>query len=201
MAAMLALGAGFALPAPGADAAGSTIVRDAHHSALGDGVRRTMPRIRVPEVTLVRSDGRRVALAQEIDDHSPVLVSFVYTTCSAICPVTSQTLAEVQDRLAARHKALHMVSISIDPEQDTPARLRAYALRIGAGPSWSHLTGSHEASLAVQRAFGVDRGEKMNHTAVIFLRTAAGDSWLRLDGVATPDDILRELAPLHLAAR
>jgi protein SCO1 len=181
------------------DAGGAAVPR--HRQALDAGVRRSLADIRLPAVTLVRDDGRSVRLADEIEDGGPVLVSFVYTTCSTICPVTSQTLAEVQQRLGARRAGLHMLSISIDPEQDSPARLRDYARRFGAGPRWAHLTGSYDASVAVQRAFGVDRGDKMNHAAVVFLRSNPGAKWVRLDGVATPEDILRELAPGALAAR
>lgn len=85
-----------------------------------------------------------------------------------------------------------MVSISIDPEYDTPARLRTYARKFHAGPQWSYYTGTMEASIAMQKAFDVYRGDKMNHSPVTFLRVGAGSPWLRLDGFATPDLLLSE---------
>src|SRR5882757_1403434 len=52
-----------------------------------------------PEVALIRSDGKRVNFAHELDDGRPVLLDFIYTTCTTICPLMSQTFAEVQKRL------------------------------------------------------------------------------------------------------
>ena len=54
----------------------------------------------VPDITLVRSDGVRVNFAHELDDSRPVLLDFIYTTCTTICPVMTQTFAEVQKRLS-----------------------------------------------------------------------------------------------------
>jgi protein SCO1 len=88
---------------------------------------------------------------------------------------------------------VHLVSISIDPEHDTPARLSQYAKQFGAGPDWNFYTGTHAASIAAQRAFNVYRGDKMNHGPVTLVRTAAGRPWVRLDGFATPDQLLAEL--------
>ena len=63
-----------------------------------------------------------------------------------------------------------MVSISIDPEYDTPEALNAYARRFDAGPQWEFLTGSLDDSIAVQKAFDADRGDKMNHAPLTLFR-------------------------------
>jgi protein SCO1 len=147
----------------------------------------------VPDVTLVRSDGARVKLAQELNDGRPVLLDFIYTTCTTICPVMSQIFAEVQTRLGHDAYKVKMVSISIDPEEDTPARLNEYSKRYHPGAQWTFLTGTVEASVSAQRAFDAYRGDKMNHVPVTFFRRAPGQPWVRLDGFATPNVVLREL--------
>jgi protein SCO1 len=146
-----------------------------------------------PDVTLVRSDGARVNFQRELDDGRPVLLDFIYTTCTTICPVMSQTFAEVQKRLGPDAAKVKMMSVSVDPEQDTPARLAEYARRYQAGAQWSFYTGTIEAGILVQRAFDVYRGEKMNHSAVTLFRAAPGQPWVRLDGFATPDAVLVEV--------
>ena len=88
------------------------------------------------------------------------------------------------------------MSISIDPEQDTPARLVEYARRFHAGPEWQHYTGTLAASITAQRAFDVYRGGKMSHTVVTLMRAAPGKPWLRIEGFATPDDLLRDYREL-----
>jgi protein SCO1/2 len=147
----------------------------------------------IPDVKLVREDGATVALAQELNDGRPIVLNFIYTACTTVCPLSSQTFSELQAKLGARRNAVHLVSISIDPEQDTPARLRAYAKKFGAGPEWQFYTGTLAASVAAQRAFNVYRGDKMNHAPVTLVRTAPGKPWVRLEGFATSDQMLGEL--------
>jgi protein SCO1 len=143
-----------------------------------------------PAVTLVREDGKRVSLPRELDDGRPVLLNFIFTTCSSICPLISRTLEEFQRKLGSEAARVHLVSISIDPEQDTPARLTEYARKFHAGPEWQYYTGTLAASIAAQRAFDVYRGEKMSHTPVMLLRAAPGKPWLRIEGFVTPDELV-----------
>ncbi|MCU1276997.1 MAG: electron transport protein SCO1/SenC, partial [bacterium] len=133
---------------------------------------RSTVRYRIPDVGLVRADGAAVRARREIDDGKPVILNFVFTTCAAICPLMSQTFAGVQRRLGDDRANVHMISISIDPEEDTPARLVAYAKKLDAGRQWAFYTGTLEASVAMQRAFDAYRGDKMNHVPVTFLRIA-----------------------------
>jgi protein SCO1/2 len=166
-----------------------------HHMVMAPPqVSRSIVNYSVPDtITLVRSDGTRVSFARALDDGGPVLLDFIYTTCTTICPVMSQTFAEVQKRLGADAAKVKMLSVSIDPEQDTPARLAEYAKRYRAGAEWTFYTGTVEASIAAQRAFDVYRGDKMSHTPLTFFRSAPGQPWVRLDGFATPDAVIDEV--------
>lgn len=146
----------------------------------------------VPNVQLVRQDGKAVSLPAELDDGRPVVMNFIFTTCESICPLMTQSLAQFQRQLGAEGAGVHMVSISIDPEQDTPARLREYAKQYKTLAGWSYYTGTEAASIKAQEAFNVYRGDKMSHAAVTLLRTAPGASWRRIDGFVTPDDLVRE---------
>jgi protein SCO1/2 len=155
---------------------------------------------RVPAIQLVRADGTAVLLPKELDDGRPVILNFIYTTCETICPLSSGTFSQVQAKLGPERKGVHLVSISIDPEQDTPARLREYAKKFGAGPGWSHYTGTVQATAATLQAFGVNWSDKMSHTPVTLLRAAPGKAWMRIDGFVTPDELLSHYHDL-LAAR
>jgi protein SCO1/2 len=168
----------------------------AHHHVLPETLR-SVREYRLPEVSLVREDGKPVALADALNDSRPVVLTFIYTTCTTVCPLTSQTLAELQRKLGASRDSVRLVSISIDPEQDTPAKLREYAQRYEAGPQWRHYTGTVAASQTVQRAFDVYRGNKMDHAPVILVRAAPGTSWVRIDGFATADQLMAELPTKH----
>jgi protein SCO1/2 len=167
-----------------------------HHADVKPGYTRANADFRLPQVKLTRADGRKVGFPLDIDDGRPVLVNFIFTTCTAICPPMSQIFSEFQKKLGAERDAVRMVSISIDPEQDTPKRLTEYAKKYKAGPQWTFYTGTLEASIAVQKAFAAYRGDKMNHTPVTFMRAAPGKPWVRLDGFTTPDELLKEYRAL-----
>ena len=168
-----------------------------HHAApAASTVSRSEAPYALPKVMLRDQDGAAVALAQRLDDGRPVLLNFIYTSCTAICPPMTRIFAEVQNRLGAERRRLHMVSVSIDPEHDTPRQLKDYARQFGADDSWIFLTGSSAASTSVQKAFNAYRPDKMGHTPLTFLRRAPGQPWVRLDGLAQADRILAELGPM-----
>ncbi len=184
-----------AVTATGARADNATDPHAHHHSMMQNASITTADYV-LPQIKLVRDDGKTVSLPEELNDGRPVIMNFIFTTCTAICPISSQTFAQLQEKLGDERTKVHMVSISIDPEQDTPTRLTAYAHKYGAGPQWRYYTGTVEASLAAQRAFDVYRGDKMNHVPATLLRAAPGKSWLRIDGFASADDLLREYRAL-----
>jgi protein SCO1/2 len=175
-----------------------TLTGDAglHAHTLSKGTQVTMADYEVPDLWLVRDDGKRVSLLKEIDDGRPVVLNFIYTTCPGVCPIMSAVFTQFQERLGADRSKVHMVSISIDPEQDTPARLREYARRFSAGPQWQHYTGSVAASVAAQKAFAAYRGDKMNHEPLTLMRPAPGKPWARIEGYASGVDLLTEYAAL-----
>ncbi|MEA3108818.1 MAG: hypothetical protein QOI88_3423 [Gammaproteobacteria bacterium] len=164
-----------------------------HHQIANDSaVRRSVAQYTLPHVTLVRDDGKSVDLAAELDDGRPVVVNFVYTSCTTICPMSSQVFEQFQDDLGDARDSVHLVSISIDPEQDTPARLRAYAAQFHAAKGWNHYSGTMAASIAVQRVFDAYRGDKMSHVPLTLVRAAPDKPWVRFDGFARADDLMAE---------
>jgi protein SCO1 len=164
------------------------------HETLASGAIRSVADYAVPEIKLVRADGKTVSLPEELNDGRPVVMSFIFTTCTTICPLSSQTFERLQSLLSKDRSRVHMVSISIDPEEDTAARLSAYAKQYKAGPNWSFYTGTVQASLAAQRAFGAYRGDKMDHTPLTLFRAAPGKPWIRYDGFATAQELYHEIS-------
>lgn len=187
----LALGAALLLVA-GSVARARELAADHAPQSAGSNARvTTASSYPIPAVRLVRDDGKMISLPQELDDGRPVVLNFIFTTCSSICPLMSQTFAQFDSQLGDDRDRVHLMSISIDPEEDTPARLREYAQKFHAGPEWQHYTGTVEASQAAQRAFNAWRGDKMNHTPITLLRAAPGQPWLRIEGFVTPTELLK----------
>jgi protein SCO1/2 len=165
-----------------------------------DPPKRSTRQYAIPAVHLVRADGKVVSLPDEMNDGRPIVLNFIFTTCTTICPMMSSVFAQFEHRLGADADKVHLMSISIDPEHDTPARLLEYARKFQAGPDWQHYTGTLDASITAQRAFDVYRGGKMSHSLVTLMRAAPGKPWLRIEGWATPDDLLHDYREL-IAAR
>lgn len=169
----------------------------AHHmQAIQQERIRTVKTYDIPDIPLVGMDQGKTSLRAELDSGQPVMLNFIFTTCTAICPVMSATFSQVQKALATGREKLRLVSISIDPEYDTPERLKAYAAKFGAGPEWRFLTGTPTDVAAIERAFNAYRGGKMNHVPLTLLRAEPGKPWVRLDGFASAEDLLREYRAL-----
>jgi protein SCO1/2 len=175
-----------------------------HHAHHGQGIdamrsvyTRSVTAYKIPDLKLVDMNGAAVSLRDGLGGNDPIMLNFIYTTCTAICPVMSATFHHVQNQLGTESKKVRMISISIDPENDTPAKLREYASKYRAGPQWKMLTGSAENSIAAQRAFDAFRGDKMNHSPATFIRAGGADKpWVRLDGFASAPDIIMEYRQL-----
>lgn len=153
---------------------------------------RTIANYDIPNVDVIRMDGKKLSFIKEMDDGRPVIMNYIFTSCSAICPMLSHVLSQVQVKLGKDSQKVHLVSISIDPENDTPAKLNEFAKKFGADSGWDFYTGTREASLAIQKAFNVYRGDKMNHSSVILMRAGPGKSWLRLQGFIGTDKVIQE---------
>jgi protein SCO1/2 len=166
------------------------------HAAPLSTTNRTTASYSIPNVKLVRQDGAVVNLGEELNDGRPVVLSFIFTSCTSVCSLVSHTLSQLQSKLGDNAGRVHLVSITIDPEQDDAARLREYAKSFNAGPEWQHYTGTLAASQTVQRAFDVYRGSKMDHAPATLIRTAPGAQWTRIEGFATADQLLAELSEL-----
>lgn len=165
-----------------------------HKAALksGSAYKRSITAYAVPDVVLTDADERPVRLRDLLASKDPVMVNFTFTTCSTICPVMTRVFSEVPARLGSDARLLRMISISIDPENDTPLQLKAYARSLRATERWKFLTGPTQDIHAVLRAFDTYRGNKMNHEPVTLIRPVDGKSWVRIDGFASPDELVNE---------
>jgi len=137
--------------------------------------------------------GATSTLDEIVGNDTPVLLNFVFTTCTTICPVQTATFSQVQRKLGEDAQKVTMISVSIDPEHDTPTRLREYSELFKAGPQWHFLTGSTKEMIAIQRAFDAYHGAKMNHRPLTFIKAPDTAAWIRLEGMASAADILEEL--------
>lgn len=110
-----------------------------------------------PDFTLTNQSGQAVRLSQFRG--KLVLLNFIYTRCVDVCPITTAALVRAQNGLVQRGwwaDDVVFVSVTTDPEQDTPAVLRTYAKRYRAdGRGWHFLTGKPATVRAVLANYGI----------------------------------------------
>jgi protein SCO1/2 len=150
----------------------------------------TQTRYAVPPARVVDARGRAVRLPGPLDADAPQIVNFIYTTCSTICSTQTATLAELQRRLDARGERARFVSFTIDPDNDTPQRLGAFARQFSIEHDWDFYSGDYDELLRVQQAFDVYRGSKVNHPPVVLMRRSRAAPWVRVEGFATASELL-----------
>ncbi|MCU7852790.1 MAG: SCO family protein [Candidatus Thiodiazotropha sp. (ex Monitilora ramsayi)] len=150
----------------------------------------------IPDVVLTSDKGEKKSIIDVLNSDKPVMLNFIFTTCTTICPVLSASFSQVQEELGDEKDDISMVSISIDPEYDTADRLSAYAQRFEAGSQWEFFTGTLNDVVAVEKAFDIFRGSKMNHEPITLIRTNSDQPWLRIYGLANAGDIVTEYRKL-----
>jgi len=153
---------------------------------------RSLESLAIPDVVLVNQDGKRVRLKTLLESDKPVVVDFIYATCTTICPVLSAGFSSLQKKLGADSDDVQLVSISIDPENDTPQVMKKYLQRYGAKPGWYFLTGSRKDIDRVAEAFNAFFGDKMEHLPLNFIRTKGNGKWVRLHGFMSSRDFMNE---------
>lgn len=158
--------------------------------------KRTVEQYTVPDVILLNQHGEKVQLKSFLDSDKPVVLDFIYGTCTTICPILSAGYAHFQKELGPEADSIQLVSVSIDPDNDTPERMRAYLQRYGARPGWDILTGKRDNVIAVLTEFDAYVTNKMNHFPLTILRAPGQDNWIRLNGLLSTSDIMKEYKKL-----
>ena len=166
------------------------------------GQERPLPEIApAPEFTLTSQDNAQVALADLRG--KVVAVTFIYTFCVDTCPVLTPMMSFIQDQLGADFGAkIAFVSITVDPERDTPKVLKEYAQAFGANlAGWSFLTGPSDAIRDVTRRYGVfaskSRDGNVDHTFLTSIVDRRGILRVQYLGARfDPDEFRRDLLGL-----
>lgn len=167
-----------------------------HASVAGpvadDDAVRTLAYYQIPALKLVNQDGVEVLLPEVLDVEKFVVVDFIFTTCATICPVLSSGLVNFQKQLGDDADKVRVVSITIDPEHDTPAVLREYSDRYRIDLDRQFLTGSREDINRAMKAFDAFMPNKMTHYPLTFMRGPGSDTWVRVMGLMSTAGLMAE---------
>jgi protein SCO1/2 len=142
------------------------------------------------DTVLLDQDGREHRFYTDLVRGKIVIMDFIYTRCVGPCPILSSTFAKLQARLGDRlGKDVFLLSFSVDPAYDTPARLKEYAGRFHAKPGWLFLTGSRENAEAVLRRLGQWVESPEQHQTLYIVGNEPTGLWKKAFGLAKPEDL------------
>jgi protein SCO1/2 len=146
------------------------------------------------DVELVDQDGRRHRFYSDLLQGKTVVVEAFFTSCTSSCPVLAERLAALQERLGDRlGRDVYLLSFSVDPQIDTPARLKQYAERLGARPGWFFLTGTKTNVDWALYKLGAYTGPAEAHSNLLILGNEPAGEWKKVFGLAPAEDLIRSL--------
>ncbi len=149
----------------------------------------------IPNAAVVTHDGRTLQFYDDLIKDKIFIISFLFTTCKDICPLATARLAELQEKLGdSMGRDIFFYSISIDPETDTPERLKQYADTFRAGPGWLFLTGNPADIHAIRHKLGERSRVLSEHRNEVLLGNGATGEWAR-------NNVLGDLDSLALTVR
>ena len=152
--------------------------------------------VRLSDAELINQLGESVKLESDVLTDDIVVIDFIFTTCTTICPVTTALLAASKrdfDELAA----VKYVSISIDPNTDTPGRLEAFAQKHKA--DWTFVTGQKSVIDQVLVDMDAYSTNPEDHAPMILVGDASTGDFVRMFGLPNGEEINAHVARLRLA--
>jgi len=156
-----------------------------------------------PNLPVIDQNGRTLKFYDDVIKGKIVVISFIYTSCQDLCPLTTAKMAQIEDKLdGAVGRDLFFVSMSVDPENDTPERMKAFADAFDVGPGWLFLTGKVADIRAINYKLG-DRSDRnlSDHRNEIVLGNDAGGYWQRASVFGDLDSLvisIRQMNPVWL---
>lgn len=134
----------------------------------------------LPNTPVITQDGKTLRFYDDVIKGKIVVISFIYTTCRDICPVITARLAQVKDALGdLMGRDIFFVSISIDPVNDTPEKLKYYAETFQTGPGWVFLTGNPKEIDVIRHKLGERSRKVTEHGSDIMLANDVTGEWAK----------------------
>lgn len=193
-------GAGEGMKHDGADAA-------APHAQHAPGAQPELPpetavKVHIADVELLDRQGRKLRFGPDALGDRIVAIDFIYTHCTTACPVLSSIFTLVQEELGDRMESeVRLITVSLDPARDTPARMRKYAAPFEAGPNWLWLTGAKPDVDRVLMGLGAYTPDFESHPPMVLIGDLANNRWSRHYGFVAPDVIVAQIDALAAARR
>jgi cytochrome oxidase Cu insertion factor (SCO1/SenC/PrrC family) len=149
-------------------------------------------KMNIPDTELLDQNGRKIHFYTDLVKGQTVVINFIFTTCTTICPPLGATFARVQKELGDKvGRDVRFISISVDPATDTPERLKAWGEKFKAGEGWTFVTGDKSRVDELLRALGASSARREDHSPTILIGNDAHGAWTRTYGLANTSKLVQ----------
>jgi protein SCO1 len=163
----------------------------------------------IPDVELVDQHGKKVHFYSDLVKDKVVAISTIFTSCSTICPITGVKFSELSRLLASDGPGkLSLISISIDPQVDTPQLLDRWSRGFGTpGPAWTLVTGPKSEVDRLLKGLGIFSADKQEHSPDFLIGGEGTGDWAHPSSAYTASQLVHlvrarlELASGHATVR
>jgi cytochrome oxidase Cu insertion factor (SCO1/SenC/PrrC family) len=136
--------------------------------------------VSLPDVQVITQKGERLRFNSELLKGRVAIVTGFFTSCTSMCPITQESLAHVARLLGPRlGKDVIIVSLSVDPENDTPARMNAWAEKFHIGAGWTLATGNKADMQTLLKSLGLAVDLPQRHQSLLMIGNATS-GWVRI---------------------
>lgn len=143
------------------------------------------------DVILVNQDGEKMRFYSDLLKGKTVIINSFFATCQGSCLPITRNLEKVQEALGDRlGKDARIISISVDPEVDTPAELKAFGRKFHARAGWYFLTGSKENVEFVLKKIGQFVSDKQDHYNIVIIGNDRTNLWKKAFGLAKSEALI-----------
>ena len=144
------------------------------------------------DVELINQDGKKVRFYSDVLKGKTVVVNAFFTSCTSVCPPMNRNMEKIQEVLGDRvGRDVFFVSMTVDPEVDTPVRLKEYAKKFHAGPGWVFLTGKKENLDWALYKLGQYVETKDDHTTIFIIGNEPTGLWKKAFGMANVAELVQ----------
>lgn len=144
------------------------------------------------DVELVNQDGGKMRFYSDLLKGRTVVIISFFTTCTGVCPPMNATMGRIQKDLGDRvGKEVYLISITVDPVTDTPARLKEYAAKFHAKPGWYFVTGTQENVNFALNKLGQNVADKNDHKTIMIIGNEATGLWKKAFALAQAEELIK----------
>lgn len=144
-----------------------------------------------PNLFVLNQNGKKISFYRDLIKNKTVAINFIFTACTSSCSLSTAIFRQVQKQLG--NQQVQLITVTVDPVNDTPERLLEFSKRFNAASGWEFITGERQVISGLLKNLGVYTADRNDHSNVVIVGNDSKHRWTRLYGFPQADEILTAL--------